>query len=204
MTTPAGWYPDPGDAGSQRYWDGARWTEHTAPAAPATAPPTAPAAGPIGTAVPGYAPAPSAVTISPAVIVGGLGAVLILVSTVLPWIDVAGFSENAFEKNLPWLLTGFDPGSFEEGTVGHGVFLVLFGLVVAGGAVLTLVGQRSAGTVAMLAGGTLSVLVGLAALWKFLDEPGLELGDLGIGLYLSIIAGAIAVAGGVLGSINRR
>ncbi|HEY5173105.1 MAG TPA: DUF2510 domain-containing protein [Acidimicrobiia bacterium] len=25
---PAGWYPDPGDAGRSRYWDGYRWTEH--------------------------------------------------------------------------------------------------------------------------------------------------------------------------------
>jgi hypothetical protein len=27
---PAGWYPDQA-AGVQRYWDGLRWTEHTAP-----------------------------------------------------------------------------------------------------------------------------------------------------------------------------
>lgn len=27
---PAGWYPDTG-VGLQRYWDGQRWTEHTAP-----------------------------------------------------------------------------------------------------------------------------------------------------------------------------
>ena len=35
---PAGWYPDPQNAGQQRYWDGSQWTEQTAPAAaPATA-----------------------------------------------------------------------------------------------------------------------------------------------------------------------
>lgn len=28
-----GWYPDPNDALGQRYWDGAQWTTHTAPAA---------------------------------------------------------------------------------------------------------------------------------------------------------------------------
>jgi hypothetical protein len=26
---PPGWYPDPGQAGRQRYWDGNVWTEHT-------------------------------------------------------------------------------------------------------------------------------------------------------------------------------
>lgn len=29
---PAGWYGDPHDATMLRYWDGAAWTEHTAPA----------------------------------------------------------------------------------------------------------------------------------------------------------------------------
>jgi hypothetical protein len=51
--TPAGWYPDPNNPQLQRYWDGAKWTEHEAPAAgqrqaaaPAAAPatPAAPAA----------------------------------------------------------------------------------------------------------------------------------------------------------------
>jgi len=32
---PAGWYPQPD--GTQRYWDGLRWTEHVVPAAPAPA-----------------------------------------------------------------------------------------------------------------------------------------------------------------------
>ena len=41
MSSPAGWYPQPD--GQQRYWDGERWTEHTAPGAapPVTAPITA-------------------------------------------------------------------------------------------------------------------------------------------------------------------
>ncbi|WP_237341925.1 PH domain-containing protein [Williamsia soli] len=33
-SVPAGWYPDSSNALIQRYWDGAQWTEHTAPRAP--------------------------------------------------------------------------------------------------------------------------------------------------------------------------
>lgn len=32
---PAGWYPDPSDPGTQRYWDGSAWTDHSAPLAQA-------------------------------------------------------------------------------------------------------------------------------------------------------------------------
>jgi hypothetical protein len=36
---PAGWYPNPGPEGGQRYWDGGQWTEHHAPGqAPARRP----------------------------------------------------------------------------------------------------------------------------------------------------------------------
>ena len=31
MNAPAGWYRDPNDASSWRYWDGDAWTEHRAP-----------------------------------------------------------------------------------------------------------------------------------------------------------------------------
>ncbi|HEX5946172.1 MAG TPA: DUF4041 domain-containing protein [Acidimicrobiales bacterium] len=38
----ANWYPDPADSTRLRYWDGSRWTDHTAPAAPASTPPQPP------------------------------------------------------------------------------------------------------------------------------------------------------------------
>jgi hypothetical protein len=38
---PAAWYPDPHDASVQRYWDGAQWTAHTAPASAGAAAATA-------------------------------------------------------------------------------------------------------------------------------------------------------------------
>lgn len=40
MSTPAGWYPDPDDPSSQRYFDGSQWTEQRMPAAaPGSVPP---------------------------------------------------------------------------------------------------------------------------------------------------------------------
>lgn len=46
MTTPPGWYPDPGDpvghASRERWWNGSAWTEHTRAAAPPSVPPSVP------------------------------------------------------------------------------------------------------------------------------------------------------------------
>ncbi|ORT59966.1 DUF2510 domain-containing protein [Streptomyces sp. CB03238] len=36
MTTPPGWYPDPGNPAVEHWWDGAAWTGHTRTASPAT------------------------------------------------------------------------------------------------------------------------------------------------------------------------
>ena len=44
--TPAGWYPDPGGSGQQRYWDGSTWTEHYAPQQAHVAAPSRPAGPP--------------------------------------------------------------------------------------------------------------------------------------------------------------
>ena len=49
----AGWYADPADPAQQRYWDGATWTTHTAPAAAPSSWPAAAQAAPMYGA-PGY------------------------------------------------------------------------------------------------------------------------------------------------------
>lgn len=43
-TPPAGWYPDPTTPGTQRWWDGTQWSEHTAPL-PGPGPTGAPTGG---------------------------------------------------------------------------------------------------------------------------------------------------------------
>ncbi len=61
--TPAGWYPDPEQAGQLRYWDGGGWTEHRSPIQE----PAAPAAPePPQAFTPPSAPEPPAAPSSPA------------------------------------------------------------------------------------------------------------------------------------------
>lgn len=46
-TPPAGWYPDPTTPGTQRWWDGAQWSDHTAPLQASPPPGAAPGSGPL-------------------------------------------------------------------------------------------------------------------------------------------------------------
>lgn len=57
---PAGWYPSPEDSTQVRYWDGAQWTQHSAPAAAPVPAPVVDSAPPALSAAAYPAPAPFA------------------------------------------------------------------------------------------------------------------------------------------------
>jgi hypothetical protein len=68
---PAGWYPDPTQPGTQRYWDGSQWTEHRAPLSPS------PAAASTGTSSWSLTP-------SPRLIIALLGVLAAVIAIFLP------------------------------------------------------------------------------------------------------------------------
>jgi peptidoglycan/LPS O-acetylase OafA/YrhL len=76
--TPPGWYPDPNDAGQQRYWDGNQWTDNYSPAAAAAGPAAAGALAPL------WWGAPAAVGL---LVLGAIG----------PWatVDIAALGQSA-------------------------------------------------------------------------------------------------------------
>ncbi|MDI3386854.1 DUF2510 domain-containing protein [Streptomyces sp. B-S-A8] len=80
MTTPPGWYPDPAAPSLERWWDGARWTEHTRAA---DAPGAVPAAPPQAAATAGEASGRSK-----AVALGAAG--LVLVASLVTGVFVLG------------------------------------------------------------------------------------------------------------------
>src|SRR3954470_3150704 len=70
---PAGWYPDPSQAATQRYWDGENWTDQRAPLSPSLA-----------------AEANSGISVSTRVVLGILGAVPAVIAVFLPHAESSG------------------------------------------------------------------------------------------------------------------
>jgi hypothetical protein len=127
VSTP-GWYPDPTDANSIRYYDGSSWTEHVQaqPSAPHSSPTplesgerttTAPSTDPPSTGRVPSKSATSSTRIPQQVIWLGLAAAL-LVAVVTPWL--VGPSADGFE--MVWPLS--EPASDSEGTRYVGIVFV--------------------------------------------------------------------------------
>lgn len=70
---PAGWYPDPSQTATQRYWDGENWTDQRAPLVPSSA-----------------AGANPGISVSARLVLGVLGAAAAVVAVFLPHAESSG------------------------------------------------------------------------------------------------------------------
>ncbi|WP_436793401.1 DUF2510 domain-containing protein [Actinospongicola halichondriae] len=108
MATP-GWYPDTSMTGTQRYWDGVRWTEHVAPLAGAPTVP-APVRPPRRRADGSVAGPPLWASLT--VVAGGIALIVVALALVIPafvdaisgprW-EVPGSHRVTLEEG-PWML----------------------------------------------------------------------------------------------------
>jgi hypothetical protein len=132
-----GWYPDPEDAGTQRYWDGERWTGHAAPRTPGS-PAAAAAAGSVRG---GYAGTPAG---APANVRG------LAVASMVLGIVAAVFTILCWPIGIVCALVGLPMGA------------VAFARINSGSAANDGKGQAIAGLVLSLVALSLTVIVWLA------------------------------------------
>jgi hypothetical protein len=133
---PAGWYPDPTQPGSQRYWDGNEWTDQLAPLPQQPQP---------------SARASSSVDISPRLVLGGVGALIAVIACFLPRAEspvLLHISNNTLLANgdgifvLIFALAGAAAAFRDSSKAKISWPLVIFGLLTLGFAVLEGTGDR--------------------------------------------------------------
>jgi len=133
---PAGWYPDPTQPGSQRYWDGNEWTDQLAPL-PQQAQ---------RSASPGWS-----VDVSPRLVLGAVGALIAVVACFLPRAEspvLLHISNNTLLANgdgifvLIFALAGAAAAFRDSSKARISWPLVIFGLLTLGFAVLEGTGDR--------------------------------------------------------------
>lgn len=166
----AGWYPDPDQAATQRYWDGTGWTDQRAPTAE---------------------PEPKASTANLIPFgIACLGTVVAVVAVFLPRLESVGFAkiaENSLIQNgdgvLPLILAAAALAmSFAmRKATSRNVLVVLLGIAIVGFAVYNGTGERLL----------------LESIGPLGDGSTVE-GDPGIGLWALGIAGAIIAASGLI------
>ncbi|HEY8547284.1 MAG TPA: DUF2510 domain-containing protein [Acidimicrobiales bacterium] len=181
--TPPGWYPDPWGQAGRRWWDGTQWSQHVD--GPFTVPaPVQSAAQPVtGTTLLGLR------------LVAG-GALVVALGALLPWVKVTAPFVGTITK---------------AGTEGDGVLTLLGALIFGGLVVRGLMGRWSRGQV--IGALVVASLVTLVAVIDTADVAN-RVGDLaddaavdasvGIGLWLTLLGGIVAVAGTITALASRR
>lgn len=129
-----------------------------------------------------------------------VGAGIMLISSLLNWIDLDGFTENAYNVPAVFLLD-YD----NDGGPGVGLLLIALTAAVVVGVFVAQVRWLS------IVGGAVAIIVGLLYIFQVnrgLDDVGPfapSLGDfIGIGQYLAIVGGIVALAGGAMAIAQRR
>lgn len=174
---PAGWYPDPDQVQTQRYWDGEAWTDQRAPLPP-------PAAR-------------TGVELSPRLVLGLVGAAAAAVGVFLPRVDSPTslhITDNSLIASdvvigglvLLFAITGAVAAYQARREPGRQPWLVLAGFLVIAAAIYYGTGDR----LELHTVGT-----------SFFSESKSFQGSPGIGLYVTGVGGALlAIAGIVEGS----
>lgn len=208
---PAGWHPDPTRRFELRYWDGVQWSEHVAtnagwrgtdPVAGVPGPGYGGSAGagygtsPYGGAAP--APGPAAWGGRPATgslpfrPIALLGAAIVALSGLFPWLSLFGQSANGFKVPAALL---FDEKTTASGGVNMGVIMVVAGLVLAvlafvpsAKAVRRIVGTVTAGVMVWF---VIQVVRGVSDL----DVGVSPLRVISVGVYAAIVGSVLAAAG---------
>ena len=189
-----GWYPDPSGTG-ERWWNGVEWT-----ADERVGPPLEPAADslygppPTTAATPAHAPS-SRSGWTKNKLVGLSGAAIVGVSTLLPWATGGGESANAYEKFLPWVVTGVSDDNLFDLLIAQGFAFLAIAVIAA---LIVMTGSQIRRVLVALLGSAATALAvaNFVTFTDYFDDP--DFGatvSIGIGLYGAAIGGLlIAVA----------
>jgi len=192
----AGWYPD--KRGGHRWWDGSVWTDYRRNADGDTF--TEP--GPESQLGASGATSPSQL----GTILGYMSSIVLFFTTFSRWMTTSeGSAYNAFDRGLPWFLTGadYDP-AFVTGSFAHGVIFVLLALAAFGLVVLASQGRMEGAALGVLGVGAFAFLLLLINALSFrsafatLNEVGTNTFGIGIGIWLATLCALMLIASGVL------